>query len=49
MRDKLIHGYFEVDLELTWKVVQHDIPELKRKITQIREELIEIQATNLKS
>ncbi len=26
-RDKLIHGYFGVDLELTWDIVEHDLPE----------------------
>ncbi len=28
MRDKLIHDYNEVDLELTWEVTQTDIPAL---------------------
>jgi uncharacterized protein with HEPN domain len=28
MRDRLIHGYFGVDLELVWDVVQSRIPEL---------------------
>ena len=39
MRDILIHEYFGVDLELTWEVVKKDIPDLKRKILKIREEL----------
>jgi uncharacterized protein with HEPN domain len=30
MRNRLIHGYFSVDLDLTWTVVQRDIPELER-------------------
>ncbi|WP_342306312.1 DUF86 domain-containing protein [Methanolobus sp. ZRKC5] len=38
-RDKLIHGYFGVDLQLTWDIVQHDLPELKEKMHQILEEL----------
>ncbi|WP_445474194.1 HepT-like ribonuclease domain-containing protein [Methanococcoides methylutens] len=38
-RDKLIHGYFGVDLELTWDIIAHDLPELKTKIEQILEEL----------
>lgn len=38
-RDKLIHGYFGVDLQLTWDIVQHDLPELKEKIHQILEYL----------
>lgn len=38
-RDKLIHGYFGVDLELTWDIIVHDLPELKTKMEQILEEL----------
>ncbi len=36
MRDVLIHEYFGIDLELTWQVVQKDIPELKRDILKIK-------------
>ena len=39
MRDILIHEYFGVDLELTWEVVKKDIPDLKKKMLKIREEL----------
>lgn len=39
MRDILIHGYFGIDLELTWEVVRKDIPDLKKKILKIKEEL----------
>lgn len=39
MRDVLIHGYFGVDLELTWKVVKENIPDLKGKITKVKEDL----------
>lgn len=38
-RDKLIHGYFGVDLELTWDIVEHDLPELRVRMEQILEEL----------
>lgn len=38
-RDKLIHGYFGIDLELIWEVTQSNIPELKREISRIRKEL----------
>jgi uncharacterized protein with HEPN domain len=30
MRDRLIHGYFGVDLELVWEVVRLRVPELGR-------------------
>lgn len=28
MRDKLIHRYFEVDIELVWKTIKEDLPGL---------------------
>lgn len=37
MRDKLIHGYFGVDLNLVWKVVEKDLPELKKSVLKILE------------
>ena len=40
MRDILIHKYFEIDLELTWEVVNKDIPDLKGKFLQIRKDLL---------
>jgi len=39
MRDVLIHEYFGVDLDLTWKVVASDLPELERKVAMILAEL----------
>lgn len=38
-RDKLIHGYFGVDLELTWNIVKMDLPDLKEKIESLLEGL----------
>ena len=35
MRDRLIHGYFDVDHELVWDIVQTDIPELKQQLEAI--------------
>lgn len=35
MRDKLIHGYFGVDLDIAWNVVEEDIPVLKREVKKI--------------
>lgn len=35
MRDKLIHGYFGVDYELVWDVVQNKIPRLQNDIEAI--------------
>jgi len=35
MRDRLIHGYFGVDYDLVWDVVDTKIPALKREIERI--------------
>ena len=37
MRDKLIHEYFGIDLEILWVVVKKDIPALKKSLVCIRE------------
>jgi uncharacterized protein with HEPN domain len=29
MRDKVIHGYFGVDLSVVWETVTHDLPRIK--------------------
>ena len=35
MRDRLIHGYFAVDYELVWDVVENNIPELRKQLQTI--------------
>ena len=37
-RDRLIHGYFRVDLEMVWKTIHVDLPELHTQIKQLLEE-----------
>jgi len=39
MRDILIHEYFGVDLDLTWKVVKEDLVDLKRQILKLKQSL----------
>lgn len=39
MRDKVIHGYFQVDLESVWLVVKEDIPALKPSLRKVLEEM----------
>jgi len=34
-RDRLIHGYFSVDLELVWDIVQSKIPSLNAEVQRI--------------
>lgn len=35
MRDRIIHGYDTVDLEIVWDVVKQDIPKIKPQIQKI--------------
>lgn len=39
MRNQLSHGYFSVDLEIVWKVVERDIPQLLPEIERAFEEI----------
>lgn len=32
LRDVLIHGYFTVDLDIVWDIVQNKVPELKEEV-----------------
>jgi len=35
MRDKLIHDYLDVDLDVVWKTIETDLPLLKELISSI--------------
>jgi uncharacterized protein with HEPN domain len=39
MRDILIHGYFGVDLGLTWKVASEEVRDLGKKIVKVKKGL----------
>lgn len=41
MRDKLIHEYFGVDLEIVWQVIHKDLPPLKPHIKKVLQDLLE--------
>ena len=38
-RDRLIHAYFDVDLDITWDIIKINLPDLKNKISKIKKEL----------
>lgn len=38
-RDKMIHHYFGVDLNIIWNIVKINLPDLKDKVLKIRKEL----------
>ena len=39
MRDKLIHGYATVELQIVWTTIQEEIPRVKTQIESVRDEL----------
>ena len=39
MRDVLIHEYFGVNIDRTWKVIREDIFDLRNKMLKVRKEL----------
>jgi uncharacterized protein with HEPN domain len=40
MRDKLIHGYFGVDLEKVWLTAQNDLPTLKAEVAEMLKNIV---------
>ena len=39
MRDKLIHDYFGVDVNLVWDTIVYELPALKNKILKIKKDI----------
>jgi uncharacterized protein with HEPN domain len=37
MRDRMIHGYFGVDIDLVWEVVETHVPELRGRVERLLE------------
>jgi uncharacterized protein with HEPN domain len=35
MRNALAHGYFKVDLEIVWKTIHRDLPNLASQVTRV--------------
>lgn len=40
-RDKMIHHYFGVDLDIVWDIIKVNIPDLKQKTLKIKNDLEE--------
>jgi uncharacterized protein with HEPN domain len=34
-RNRLIHGYWSIDLQLVWDVIENELPALKTAVTQL--------------
>ena len=39
MRNRLIHGYFDIDLEIVWETVKGDIPNLISELEKVVQNL----------
>jgi uncharacterized protein with HEPN domain len=39
MRNILVHNYFEIDLPVVWNAVERELPDLKKQVTAILQEL----------
>ena len=39
MRDVLIHGHFDIDVDLVWSVAQNDLPKLGARVRAIVSEI----------
>lgn len=42
MRNKVIHGYFGVDVKVIWKTIHEDLPPLQSRIAKILDDLRKI-------
>ncbi|MDR0247879.1 MAG: DUF86 domain-containing protein [Burkholderiales bacterium] len=36
MRNAVAHGYFKADVEIVWKTIQYDLPDLYTRIREVR-------------
>ena len=39
-RDKMIHHYFGIDLEIVWEIIKFGLPELKTQMLEIKKNII---------
>lgn len=39
MRNRVAHGYFEVNYELVWKTIHADLPELRAMVARLLDNL----------
>jgi uncharacterized protein with HEPN domain len=38
LRNRLVHAYFQADLALVWSVVEHDLPSLRKAVSDLLDE-----------
>ena len=39
-RNFIVHEYFGVDIQIVWDITKQELPELKNKISQLNEDLL---------
>lgn len=39
LRDMMIHGYFAINYQIVWDVVQNKIPTLKKQVERLLQDL----------
>jgi uncharacterized protein with HEPN domain len=32
LRNRIVHDYFGLDLEIIWEIIQHDLPEFEKQV-----------------
>jgi uncharacterized protein with HEPN domain len=35
LRNQLSHGYFAIDLDVVWKVIERDVPDLRKALETV--------------
>ena len=41
LRNRVVHAYFDVDLELVWEIVRVELPELKARLLALPQESLD--------
>jgi uncharacterized protein with HEPN domain len=36
LRNRIVHDYFGLDLEIIWQLIQHDLPELEKQVRALQ-------------
>jgi uncharacterized protein with HEPN domain len=36
LRNRIVHDYFNIDVEIVWEIIQKDLPDFKSKLSLIR-------------
>src|SRR5690349_1690301 len=35
LRNRIVHDYFKLDLEIIWQIIRHDLPELEKQVNAL--------------